>query len=178
MRITPLDLRNHRFPRRWTGYSCEEVDEFLQLVSEDYEAVLAQLEQKHGDLLRLQARIEQLSANEQILQDTLTTAQKLAEDLKRTAIKEAEVIVGEAELQGEKVLDAAHRRAATLAEDIREMKALKTQLASAVRTTIETHLGLLEGLAADPPNDPILEGKVAYLNRSTKNVKAGQGSAG
>ena len=30
MRVTPLDLRNHRFPRRWTGYAQEEVDEFLR----------------------------------------------------------------------------------------------------------------------------------------------------
>ncbi len=178
MRVTPLDLRNHRFPRRWTGYAQEEVDEFLRLVAEDYEAVLREVEAQRDQLIQLEARLEVLSANEQILRDTLTTAQKLSEDLKRTAIKEAEVLVSEAEIQGEKVLDAAHRRAARLAEDIREMKQLKTHLTSTVRAAIETHLGLLEGLAADPPDDPILQGKVAYLTRNPKQASRGHGSGG
>ena len=40
MRITPLDIRNHRFPRQMGGYDREEVDTFLRMVAEDYEAVL------------------------------------------------------------------------------------------------------------------------------------------
>jgi len=168
MRITPLDLQNHRFPRRVAGYAQEEVDDFLRLVAEDYEAVLREAEAQREQVARLQQRVEELGVNEQILQETLITAQKLSEDLKQTAIKEAEVIVSEAEVKGEKILDAAHRRAAKLAEDIREMKQLKTRLSTAVRAAIETHLGLLEGLAENPPDDPLLEGKVAYLTRSPR----------
>ena len=173
MRITPLDLRNHAFPRRITGYACQEVDDFLRMVAEDYESALRDLEKQREQLLRLEAKLEQLTANEQVLQDTLTTAQKLAEDLKRTAIKEAEVIVGEAEIKGEKVLDAAHRRAATLAEDIRAMKQLKGQLSASVRAGIETHLSLLESLAAEAPEDPYLEGKVSYLSKIRSEAKVG-----
>jgi cell division initiation protein len=168
MRITPLDLRNHRFPRRVAGYAQEEVDDFLRLVAEDYEAALREIEAQREQVARLEQRVEELGINEKILQETLITAQKLSEDLKQTSIKEAEVIVGEAEVKGEKVLDAAHRRAAKLAEDIREMKQLKTRLSTAVRAAIDTHLGLLEGLAANPPDDPLLDGKVAYLTRSPR----------
>ena len=55
---------------------------------------------------------------------------------------------------------------AKLQEDIREMQSLRTRIATAVRTTIETHLALLEGLSDDPADDPILGGKVAYLARA------------
>jgi cell division initiation protein len=154
MRITPLDMRNHRFPRRMGGYDREEVDGFLQVAAEDYEAALRRVEQQAARIRELEQRIEGLSANEKIVQNTLATAQKLSEDLKRTAVKEAEVIVGEAELRGEKVLEAAHRRAAKLSDDIREMKLVKTRLSAAVRAAIETHLGLLETLSADPQEDP------------------------
>lgn len=174
MRITPLDLRNHRFPRRMTGYAPAEVDEFLRMVAEDYEGALREIERQREQLIRLETRVDELAANEQVLQDTLTMAQKLSEDLKRTAMKEAEVTVSEAEIRGEKVLEAAHRRAAQLAEDIREMKQLKGQLSAAVRVAIETHLGLLESLAADPPDDPLLDGKVAYLTRARQEAKAGR----
>ena len=175
MRITPLDLRNHPFPRRMAGYAPQEVDEFLRMVAEDYESALREIEQKREQLIRLETRLEELSANEQVLQDTLTMAQKLSEDLKRTAMKEAEVMISAAEIRGEKVLEAAHRRAAQLAEDIREMKQLKRQLSASVRATIETHLGLLESLAADAPDDPQLDGKVAYLTQARSEAKAGGG---
>ena len=176
MRITPLDLQNHRFPRRVAGYAQEEVDDFLRLVAEDYEATLREAEAQREQVGRLKQRVEELAASEQILQDTLTTAQKLSEDLKRTAMKEAEVIVSEAEVKGEKILEAAHRRAAKLAEDIREMKQLRTRLSAAVRAAIDTHVRLLDGLAEDPPDDPLLEGKVAYLTRSPREAKSSDGS--
>ncbi len=168
MRITPLDLRNHRFPRRVAGYDRDEVDQFLQMVAEDYEALIRRTESQREKTIRLEQQVTELSANSEILQETLTTAQKLSEELRSTAIKEAEVIVCGAEIKGEKILDAAHRRAAKLAEDIREMKNLKLRLSAAVRAAIETHLGLLEGLSVDPPSDPVLEGKVAYLTRAPK----------
>lgn len=175
MRITPLDLRNHSFTRRPLGYAAEEVDEFLQLVAEDYEGVLRELSNQAEQMMRLETRVEHLAANEQILQDTLTMAQRVSEDLKRTAIKEAEVLVGEAEVRGEKVLEAAHRRAAALAEDVREMKQLKARLAASIRGAFETHLRLLDGLATDAPGDPLAEGKVAYLRRTKKEAASGEG---
>ena len=168
MRITPLDLRNHRFPRRVAGYDRDEVDQFLQMVAEDYEALIRRTESQREKTIRLEQQVTELSANSEILQETLTTAQKLSEELKTTAVREAEVVVGEAEIKGERILDAAHRRAAKLADDIREMKHLKSRLSAAVRAAIETHLGLLEGLSVDPPSDPALESKVAYLTRAPK----------
>ncbi|MBW2269151.1 MAG: DivIVA domain-containing protein [Deltaproteobacteria bacterium] len=175
MRITPLDLRNHSFARRFAGYAPEEVDEFLRLVGEDYEGVLRELGQQAEQIAGLQVQVEHLSANEQVLQDTLTMAQKLSEDLKRTAVKEAEVLVGEAEVRGEKILEAAHRRAAALAGDIREMKLLRVRLAASVRNAFETHLRLLDGLAEEPPEELATEGKVAYLRRTTKEAATGEG---
>jgi cell division initiation protein len=163
VRLTPLDIRNQTFQKRMSGYDREEVESFLRLVSEDYEGALREIQQLKDKLSRLEVRVEELGSNEKLLQDTLTTAQRLGEDLKRTAIKEAEVLLGEAELKGEKILDAAHRRAAKLAEDIREMKSLRTRLATSVRATIETHLAILESLEIDRQGEAELGEKVAYL---------------
>ena len=148
MRITPLDVRKHPFPRRFSGYDREEVDAFLRMVADDYEAVVREGEGLRESVRKLETRVTELSANEAILQETLTTAQKLSEDLKRTAIKEAEVVVGEAEINAEKILTTAHRRAAKLAADIREMQQLRTRLSATVRAALETHLNLLDGLSS------------------------------
>jgi cell division initiation protein len=175
VRITPLDVRNHPFRRRFSGYDREEVDAFLRMVAEDYEAVMRDAEGLREQLVRLEAQVTHLSANEGILQETLTTAQRLSDDLKRTAIKEAEIAVGEAEIKAEKILAAAHRRAAKLTDDIREMKYVRTRLSASVRATIEAHLGLLDGLAQDDADDPVLKGKVSYLAPEEKDHSRGSG---
>ncbi len=163
MRITALDIRNQVFPREFGGYAREEVDSFLTMVSEDYEELLREAQSLREHLIKLEVQVERLSSNESILQETLTTAHRLSEDLKRTAVKEAENVIGEAEVKAEKVLDAAHRRSMRLASDLREMKYLRTRLAASIRSTIGTHLELLETLAKDPPEESALGGSVSFL---------------
>lgn len=170
MRITPLDIRNHGFPRRLSGYDRDEVDAFLRMVAEDYEAALRLLEASRGKVRSLEAQVAELATTEQLLKETLTTAQQLSDDLKHTAVKEAEILISQAEIQGEKVLEAAHRRAARLAEDIREMKRLRTRLAGSLRGSIERHLEMLDQLAEDPPvEESGIEQRVDVLGLATRD---------
>jgi len=164
VRLTPLDIQNHRFATRWRGLDPMEVESFLQLLAEDYEALLRERDQLADRARALERRVDELSQNEKLLQDTLVTAQTLSEDLKRTAMKESEVMVSQAEVKAEKVLDAAHRRAAKLAEDIRNMRQLRSRMGAALRQTIETHLALLDTLSSGGSEDAEAE-KVAYLTR-------------
>ena len=172
MRLTALDIQKHPFTSRWRGLDPAEVETFLRLVAEDFEGLVRECDALREKVRALETRVEDLTGNEHALRETLVTAQALSEDLKRTAVKESELMISEAEVKGEKILDAAHRRAAKLAEDIREMKTLRSRLGSALRTTMETHLALLDTLSADPTaEDPVLEGKVAYL---TRRAQAGE----
>jgi cell division initiation protein len=173
VRLSALDIQNHRFATaRWRGVDATEVETFLRLVADDFEQLVRERDALRDKVKALQTRIEDLAANEHALRETLVTAQALSEDLKRTAVKESELMISEAEVKGEKILDAAHRRAAKLAEDIREMKALRSRLGAALRTTIETHLELLATLVADPADEDALDGKVAYLTRRVQGGEA------
>ena len=163
MRFTPLDIQSHHFARSLRGYAPEEVDAFLRMVAEDLEGVIRDADRAHERLRDVEARVEEMSAREETLRATLMTAQEVSDDLRRTAAKEAEVLLAEAEVKAEKVMDAAHRRVAKLTEDIREMRQARTRLAASVRSVTETHLSLLDGLSAELPEDPILDGKIAFL---------------
>jgi cell division initiation protein len=169
VRLTPLDIQNHRFSTRFRGADAAEVDAFLRLVAEDVESLVKECDGLRKQVRTLEARVNDLSANEHALRETLVLAQEMSEDLKRTAVKEAELRISEAEIQGEKILDAAHRRAAKLSEDIREMKALRSRLGATLRSSIETHLALVESLCQDPADggDPLAGGKVTYLTPRT-----------
>ena len=176
LRITPLDIRNHTFRRQLSGYNREEVDAILGMLADDFEGLIRKADAMRQQIVHLETKVEDLSAHEAVLQETLTTAHKLSQDLKETAVREAEALIGEAEIRGEKILDAAHRRAAKLAADIREMKNLRCRLAASVRSTIGTHLSLLEGFAEDSPDDPQLETTIASFARNPQ--ERGRGKKG
>ena len=174
MRITPLDVRNHHFGRRLRGLDPAEVESFLRLVSEDYEQLLRENERQGDRIRQLDQRVEQLVADERLLKETLLSAQAMTSDLREAAIKESEVLVGEAEVKAEKILDAAHRRAARLGDEIREMRGMRTRLAQALRATLETHLSLVSSIEeANHESDDA--GKVTYLARTTAARDAARG---
>lgn len=168
MRLTPLDIQNHHFAQRLRGCDPEEVQAFHRLVAEDFEGLIRESERQRERIRELEARVEEMGGREELLRETLVTAQSVSEDLRRTAAKEAEVMLAEAEVRAEKLLDAAHRRVAKLAEDIREMRTLRLRLAASVRSAIDTHLSILDGLSGELPDDPVLDGKVAFLAQAAK----------
>jgi cell division initiation protein len=169
MRITPLDVRNHRFSRRFSGLDRGEVESFLRLVSEDYEQLLRENERQSDEIRHLEQRVAQLVADERLLKETLLSAQAMTSDLRDAAVKESEVLVGEAEVKAEKILDAAHRRAAKLGEEIREMRGLRTRLAESLRATLQAHLGLIDSI--EQANHEA-DDKVTYLARTSKDRDA------
>lgn len=163
MRLSPLDIQNHHFGHRFRGYDATEVDNFLHMLTEDYDSLIAENESLKSTVRKLDQRVTDLLGNEKTLQNAIITAQSMTDDLRQAALKESEMLIAQTEIKAEKMLDASHRRVATMAEEIREMKMLKTRLASAVRNTIETHLQLLEGLAEEPLGISTAENKIAYL---------------
>jgi cell division initiation protein len=173
--MTPLDVQSHQFAHRLRGYDPDEVNAFLRIVSEDYESLVLEAESQKDRIRRLEARLEELTAQEQLLKETLLSAQAMTEELRGAAEREAELRLAEVEVRAEKILDASHRRAARLAQDIREMRALRSRLAESFRSAAETHLSILETLEADPEQDPLIqglvEGTVAYLQRDSRSPK-------
>jgi cell division initiation protein len=175
MRMTPLDVQSHQFAYRLRGFDADEVVAFLRIVSEDYEGLVLESSAQQDRIRRLEARVEELSTQEHLLKETLISAKAMTEELRRTAERDAELRLAEVEVRAEKILDASHRRAARLAQDIREMRVLRTRLAESFRSAAETHLSLLQTLESDPEQDPMLQsivdGSVAYLQRDSRNAK-------
>jgi cell division initiation protein len=171
MRLTPLDIQNHHFPRRFKGYDPAEVDGFLRMVTEDYKSLIEESEALKTRIREVEQRVNEMQGNEKTLQAAFITAQSMTEDLRQSALKESELVIAQAEVKAEKILDASHRRAAELAEEIREMKMVKVRLATAIRNTIETHLTLLESLADEPATTREIEEKIAYLTKPETDQK-------
>ena len=170
MRMTPLEIQSHRFGRRMGGYDRDEVDTFLRMVTEDYEALVGENELQRSRIANLEDRVEEMVRQEKLLQETLLSAQSISEKMRESAEKERDLLIGTAEVRAEKIIDASHRRAARLAENIRELRGMRARITESLRAAIETQLAIIDTLEIDPHSDSIVddmvEGKIAYLDQA------------
>ncbi|MBI2839617.1 MAG: DivIVA domain-containing protein [Acidobacteria bacterium] len=128
MKITPSDLQHQSFNVKFRGYDREEVRAFLNFVSEEYEMLVSEGTRSREETVRLREKLSDLEERERILKDTLLSAQRMADDLKETAKKEAALIVKEAELRADAVIEQAQHRLRKLQEEAAEVRLLRTTL--------------------------------------------------
>jgi cell division initiation protein len=139
MNVSPLDLRQQRFRKSFRGFDRVEVTAFLSAVADDYEQALRETDRLHQELTRADAMLNEHRLHEKNLQSTMTTAQKLSDDIKANAEKEAIRIIHEAETRSDLLLDKTQARL----EDIqREIDGLKLKRKD-VETTIEANISAL-----------------------------------
>ena len=144
MRITPLDVRGHRFAVRMRGYDKEEVQSFLNFVSEEFEKVVSEASRLREEAMQLKASLGDLTERERILKETLFTAQKLSEDMKEEAKKEGRLVMREAELRGQKLVDQAQKRVSQLEDSMRGLRLERDSFERRLRSLLDQHLKLLE----------------------------------
>src|SRR4051812_46130044 len=133
MNVSPLDLRQQRFRSAFRGFDKVEVTSFLAAVADDYEQALRETDRLRQDLTRMEAVLNEHREAERNLRNTLMTAQKLADDIKKNAEEEGRRIIRDAEKQSELLLEKTEARL----EDVqREIDGLKLKRKD-VETTIE-----------------------------------------
>lgn len=144
MKITPIEIQQHRFRSRIFGYDTNAVDHFLELVADELQEMHRQNHELKEELARTRNSLVQMKAREQALQQTLITAQKVTEELKNNARREAELVMADARLQGEQILREAEERRLQLIRDIQGIKRQKISFESSLKALIGGHLKLLD----------------------------------
>ena len=108
--ITSMDIENKEFKRCFRGYHEEEVDEFLDLVKEDFENLYRENLDLKEKLKLYQEQVSRYKSIEDTLNATLITAQTAAEDTCTAANKKARIIVEEAELKSKQIIEDCNER--------------------------------------------------------------------
>jgi cell division initiation protein len=172
MKITPLDIQQKSFGTTFRGYARGEVEAFLSLIASEFEEVVRDNIALREDLKRREQRLAELQDREKALQETMVTAQRITEDMKIQARKEAEIVVSEAELQAERIVQNAHQRLIGIVDEINELKRQRAQFEAQVKTAAEAHLKLLE-VMREGTSAARAEEKVAFLPPGKKAVSEG-----
>jgi cell division initiation protein len=144
MKITPLDIDGHTFKKKLRGYDPEEVRSFLHLVSEEYEKVFAENLKLQEDLTRMESILEEHRSREKTLQDTLLTAQRVSDDMKDQARREANLVIKEAEVRADDLLQKARARAVELEASLGELRTERMGFLKRLRALVEHHERVLE----------------------------------
>jgi cell division initiation protein len=135
------------------GFDKDEVDRFLDQVAEDYESVIKENALLKEQLAAFEERSRSTAELERTLQDTLVTTQKLTDEMKVNAKREAELVVRESRVNGEKILEDARVEEARIASEIKTIKRTHRQLIEDVRATITQYHRMFAGEAAAADRD-------------------------
>lgn len=96
--LTPLDIENKKFSKQMmNGYSIDEVDDFLDELTIDYEKIYKELQEAKLKVEELDKNLEHYRNIEETLQSTLVMAQSTAEEVKNVARQQAEQIINDAQ---------------------------------------------------------------------------------
>ena len=173
MNLTPLDIQQQKFEVRFRGFAREEVESFLELVSNEMEQLLRENNSLRDDVEKKERAIIEYKEREKSINESIITAQKITEEMKlnakkdagliiseaniqadkisrnaeqefENAQKKAELITSEAEIQAEKIIYSASQELGDVKKDILNLKKRRLQFGSALRSLVETHQKMLD----------------------------------
>lgn len=144
--LTPLDVRKKRgdFAKALRGYDAEEVDTFLELVSERMEEIVKENLKLVERTDRLSEQVSAQEGREKAVQEALVTAQTLREDVKQQALREAEVTQREAQTAIDQVVAEAERMLDERRKSLGELERHRLRFLKSFRMLLEREMDTVE----------------------------------
>ena len=145
--ITPLDIENKKFNKQMmNGYNVEEVDEFLDELTEEYG-------KNYKEVSTLSAKVEELTNSlnhykniETTLQNTLVMAQTTAEEVKNVAKQQSDQILNEAQKQADEIIRDARTNARKSIEDVNQEMKVKEKALEDLKKQFDIYKAKMESL--------------------------------
>ncbi|MBO0467723.1 DivIVA domain-containing protein [Enterococcus plantarum] len=114
MALTPLDIQNKNFSTKMRGYNQDDVDDFLDQVTKDYEDSLQKTRELEKSLKHAEEKLQYFNELKDALNQSIIVAQDTADKVKTSANKESEVIVTSAENTANEMISSAEKRSSNL----------------------------------------------------------------
>jgi len=144
MKITPLDIQQMVFKASFRGYHKEEVNRFLEEIAETVELLNRDNAVQREKIVFLEQQLTELKRTEATLSNTLVSAQSLAEDVKRTAQREAELVIKEAELKAGEMIRQGRVELTNTQRDLTGLQKQRLMMVERLRATLRTFERMLE----------------------------------
>lgn len=153
--LTPIDITQREFKRRFRGLDPVEVKTFLDGVAEELQRLLKLNASQEERIRNLDSRLQTHLQREKEVNDALFAVQRMADEVKDKSRKEADLILKEAEIKGQKLLEHAHLMLGQMQGKIADLRRQKTLFEGRIRAAIKLHQDLLAAEAVEDMSGPV-----------------------
>ena len=110
--LTPQEVSERAFPKAsFGGYNMAQVDEFLDVLTEDYSALYSENAVLKSKMKVLVEKVEEYRSTEEAMRKALMAAQRMADDLVKEAEQKRAQILEEAEAEAGRKVEAIRQEA-------------------------------------------------------------------
>ena len=150
MRMTAMDIRQQQFAvRMFRGFDPQEVDAFLEEMADEVDELSRENAHLKEQLNAFEEKSRGVEGREKTLQDALVTTQRIAEDFKENARREAELVLRDAQLRSQKLLQDAREELAKLTAEVGGLRRLRRQFGEEIMNALAMHKRLAEQALAE-----------------------------
>ena len=178
MAITSLEIKDKAFAHKFRGYDVDEVDEFLDIIVQDYEDLVRVNHEQESKIKNLEERLTYFDEMKDSLSQSVLIAQDTAERVKQAANDRSENIVHKAEQEAQHLLDEAKYKANEIlrqatdnakkvAVETEELKNKTRVFHQRLKSTIESQLSIVNSSEWEY----ILRPTATYLQNSDEAFK-------
>ncbi|WP_426786864.1 DivIVA domain-containing protein [Staphylococcus capitis] len=144
MTFTPSEIKNKEFSRVKNGLEPTEVANYLDQLSTEIERLKEDKKQLEKVVEDRDTNIKSYQDVHQSVSDALIQAQKVGEETKLAANKDAEATLAKAQVQADKIVNDAIEKARRLSFQTEDMKRQSKVFRSRFRMLVEAQLDLLK----------------------------------
>jgi cell division initiation protein len=150
MSLTPVEIRHVRLPRRPLGYQQRAADGLLEEIASSYEDVWRERADLRDEIERLEGELRRHREVEEALRNTLLSAERMADELRAQAHREADLIVEEARTKAREIESATEAERERVRAEIRRLRSLQADVRAEYRGFLLAALDRLEGGTGEP----------------------------
>ena len=148
--LTPLDIENKKFSKQMmNGYSVEEVDEFLDEMTADYEKLYKESAEAKNKIEDMQEDMAKYKNIENTLNNTLIMAQTAADDVKNLAKQQAEAILNEAQANAKQAVVELEQQIVIKQKELEELQKQFDVYKAKMESLLISQLELLKDINKD-----------------------------
>jgi DivIVA domain-containing protein len=152
-RLTPLDVRRYEFGRTLRGYDPEKVDQFRDEVANEMERLTRLNQELEAKARGFHDQLKAFRDRDKALNDALVHAQQLRGEIREQAERESQLIVREAQAQGEKIIADAHNEIRRVEDELAAIERMRRNYLAQLRAMVErqiAEIGAAEAAASIP----------------------------
>lgn len=154
MKLSPLLIKKQEFEKSMRGYNIEEVQAFLDKISDDFEELINQNESLENEVERLTRELDEFHKIEKKLQDNILKTQETSTHSLESAKTEAAKIVKDAQSKAAELVKNAEDKINTMQNALMTLKEEKDLIIARLRAIVGTQSNLLEGKVKDAGEEP------------------------